>query len=88
LGLGVDEFYSMTWGNFQRYALGYVKRSWVVNREIVAAIETTGGRKRVTGDEIFSFGVTEKQDTQPTPEDRERMRRRRENTVKLMRNGR
>ena len=78
----------MTWGNFQRYALGYVKRSWVVNREIVAAIYTTGGRKRVTGDEIFSFGVTEKQDTQPTPEDRERIRKRRENTVKLMRDGR
>jgi hypothetical protein len=72
----------MTWGNFQRYALGYVKRIWIVNREIIAAI------RKIRGEDVFSFGTTDKESKEPTPEDRDRMRLRHENTIKLMRDGR
>jgi len=88
LGLSVDEFYSMTWGNFQRKSLGYVKRSWVVNREIVAAILSTVSKRPVKGSDVFNFGITEREKpTAPTEEDRELMKRRYEHTQKLKNNG-
>jgi hypothetical protein len=71
----------MTWGNFTRASLGYVKRSWVINREIVAAIFSTVSKKRVKGDDVFSFGITEIPDT-PTEADREYMRIRHENRIR------
>ena len=86
--MGVDEYYSMTWGNFQRRALGAIKNRWVATREIIAAIETGNIRKRVTGEEVFPFGITaQKEDLRPTEEDRERMRIRRANTEKILRDG-
>ena len=69
-----DEFYSMTWGNFQRYSIGFVKRQWVVNRELIAAIVNGYSKKRVTGEDIFPFGVTQKFEP-PSEQDRDLMER-------------
>ena len=85
LGLSVDELNSMTWGNFQRHALGYIKRTWTVSREILAAVYSHGSGKPVKGEDVFPFGVT---DVAPPPskEDREYMKKRRANTKKIMNN--
>jgi len=82
LGLSVDEYYSMTMGNFVRRSLGFIKNQWVTQREVIAAVYSAFGGK-VTGEEIFPFG-TAPPPAVPTEEDREYMKRRHENTLKLL----
>jgi hypothetical protein len=82
LGLGLEEFYSMTWGNFQRVSLGYIKRQWVVNRELLAAIVNGYAKEKVTGEQIFSFGITKEKPEAPTEDDRDYMAKRHEHTLK------
>ena len=81
LQLSADEFYGMTWGNFQRRSLGWVKNKWLVQREVIAAIYSTGTRKKVTGEDIFPLAPSEPP-TPPTKEDREMMRKRHEHRIK------
>lgn len=81
MGLSAEEFYSMTWGNFQRSLLGYIKRRWTVNRDIIAAIYDVNSKKRVKGEDIFPFGLTEKPEP-PSEADRELMRIRHEHRMR------
>jgi len=76
----------MTWGNFQRASLGYIKRSWVVGREVIAAI--VGGRSRETirGEDVFPFGLT-RQEEAPSEESRAMMDKRYKH-LKSIRDGR
>lgn len=82
LGLSLDDYYSMTMGNFVRRSLGFIKNQWITQREVIAAVYSAFGGK-VTGEEIFPFGIS-KSVAVPTEEDREYMRIRHENTLKLM----
>ena len=80
--MDLKEFYSMTWGNFQRRSAGYIKSQWVVNREILAAIVNNYAKEKVTGDQIFSFGLVKEKPEAPTDDDREFMKKRHEHTLK------
>jgi hypothetical protein len=82
MGLSAEEFYSMTWGNFNRQLLGHIRRAWVVNREIIAAIYSTATRKRVTGEDIFPFGAPQSPPEPPSKKDRELMKRIHEHRLK------
>ena len=76
----------MTWGNFQRASLGYIKRKWVVDREIIAAIVSGNSREAVRGEDVFPFGIKREADP-PSKESREMMDKRFEH-LKSIRNGR
>ena len=73
----------MTLGNFTRRSLGYVRNTWVTQREVIAAVINQWAQEKVTGETIFPFGLHTKPDP-PTEEDREYMRKRHENTLKLI----
>lgn len=85
LGLSVDEYYAMTFGNFVRRVLGHTKNMWVTQRELIALVASFGGEP-VTGEDVFPFGVTVERE-RPTAEDREYMERRHQNTLDIL-NGR
>lgn len=80
----MDEFYDMTWGNFQRRVLGYVRSKWTATRDIVAAIYDVNTKKnhKVRGEDVFPFGITTKRPDPPTEAEREVMRKRHEHRLK------
>jgi len=85
LGLSTDEFYSMTWGNFNRRVLGYVRNQWTGTRDIIAAVYDVMSKKghRVRAEDVFPFGITrDTEDTKPTDEDRKEMMRRHEHRIR------
>lgn len=82
VGLSEEEFYSLTMGNFMRKSLGYIKNTWITQREVIAAVYSMFGGK-VKGRDVFSFGEGDRPDP-PTEEDREYMRKRHENTLKIL----
>lgn len=74
----------MTWGNFQRSAAGYIKRSWVVNREVISAIYNGPSKQKVKPSDIFDFGITERMPNDTV--NREYMKKRQEH-LKNIKNG-
>ncbi len=83
MGLTLDEFYSMTIGNFTRRSLGYVRNQWITQREVISAIINQWSEEKVTGEMIFPFGQGKKPEP-PTKADREYMARRHENTLRIL----
>jgi hypothetical protein len=71
----------MTWGNFQRKLLGHIRRTWTVNREIIAAIYNTVSKKRITGEDVFPFGMSHIPEPM-SEKDRELMRKIHEHRLK------
>lgn len=82
IGLSVSEYYDMTLGNFTRKSLGWIKNTWITQRELIATICSIMGEK-VTGNDVFSFGEVKKESTMPTKADREYMEKRHANTMRL-----
>jgi hypothetical protein len=84
LGLSCEEFYSMTLGNFVRRSLGHTRNTWVTQREVIAAIMGQWTQDKLTGETVFPFGLEKAKPDPPTEQDREYMRKRHENTLKLL----
>lgn len=56
MGMQPAEFYDLTWGEYQRAALGYrvrVDRAWDIARNQIAAIYQSASRKRVRPTQIY-----------------------------------
>ncbi len=83
IGLTLDEFYSMTLGNFTRRSLGYIKNQWATQREVISAIINQWSEDKVTGEMIFPFGQDKKKQP-PTEADRAYMRKRHERTKEIL----